>query len=68
MIKEIHVIIKSVYGKRRIYPNCNHAVQLLKLMNDKAKTVPEDKLELIKVLGYKVIVDQINEKTKPEGI
>jgi tRNA A37 threonylcarbamoyladenosine dehydratase len=50
----ISVKIDRVYGKEMIYPSCNKAKLLCQLSNK--KTFSEQEINLIKDLGYTVLV------------
>jgi len=47
---EITVEVKNVYGQEKIYPVCDKAVLLTRLIG--TKTIPHYALCLIKELGY----------------
>jgi hypothetical protein len=49
---EIQVIVKSVYGNTLVYPVCDKAKLLAKLVGKKTFTV--DNLSIIRDLGYTV--------------
>lgn len=51
---KIAVKIKNVYGKTLIYPACDHASLVLKLLNQKAFT--EQNIKDLKNMGYEIDV------------
>jgi hypothetical protein len=53
-MNKIQVAIKQVYGVERIYPICEIAKKLNRLMN--SKTFTRDNIQVIKSLGYSVEV------------
>jgi len=53
---EIKVKLKSVFGVQRIYPVCEKA-EIFRKMTQAATLMPKI-LELIKELGYKIVVVQ----------
>ena len=56
-MNKIQVAIKQVYGIERIYPVCEIAKKLNRLMN--SKTFNRDNIQVIKSLGYSIEI--INE-------
>lgn len=52
---EIHVVVKSVYGKQRVYPNDTQAENLLRLTGK--ATFTNENLATIKDMGYRIVVD-----------
>jgi hypothetical protein len=48
---ELEIKFKNVYGNDLIYPNCDKSRLICQIME--TKTIPNDKLELLKELGYK---------------
>jgi len=55
-IKYITIDIKNVYGNELIYPVCFNAKKFTSLT--KRKTLNKKDIDIIKTLGYKVIVEQ----------
>ena len=53
---EILVEIKSVYGNERIYPVCEKASLFSKIAG--TTTITEETKDLIKQLGYTIVVNQ----------
>jgi len=53
---KIEVKIKSVYGVQRIYPICANALLFCQLT--KTETITSQSLDIIKTLGYRVVVVQ----------
>ena len=53
---EIIVNVKNVYGNELIYPVCFNAKKFTSLT--KNKTLNKKDIDIIKTLGYKVIVEQ----------
>ena len=56
MTYNITVDIKNVYGNELIYPVCFNAKKFTALT--KRKTLNKKDIDIIKTLGYKVIVEQ----------
>ena len=56
MTYNITVDIKNVYGNELIYPVCFNAKRFISLT--KNKTLSKKDIDIIKTLGYKVIVEQ----------
>ena len=56
MTYNITVDIKNVYGNELIYPVCDIAKKFTSLT--KRKTLNKKDIDIIKTLGYKVIVEQ----------
>ena len=56
MTYNITVDIKNVYGNELIYPVCFNAKKFTSLT--KNKTLSKKDIDIIKTLGYKVIVEQ----------
>ena len=56
MTYNITVNIKNVYGNELIYPVCFNAKKFTSLT--KNKTLSKKDIDIIKTLGYKVIVEQ----------
>jgi len=56
MTYNITVDIKNVYGNELIYPVCFNAKKFTSLT--KRKTLNKKDIDIIKTLGYKVIVEQ----------
>jgi len=52
---EIIVKIKSVYGKRTIYPLCTMAKSFAAISGN--KTLTDDVISVIKSMGFKIIVE-----------
>lgn len=52
---KIHVRVKHVYGRERIYANCANAELLLRLTG--AKTFDIKHIAILRELGYDVVVD-----------
>jgi hypothetical protein len=52
----IEVKIKNVYGNQRIYPVCQNAKLFCALT--KTETITFQSLDVIKALGYKIVVVQ----------
>ena len=53
---EILVEIKSVYGNERIYPVCKKAFLFSKIAG--TTTITDETKDLIKQLGYTIVVNQ----------
>jgi len=53
---QIEVKIKNVYGNERIYPVCTNAKLFCNLT--KTETITFQSLDVIKALGYKIVVVQ----------
>jgi len=53
---QIEVKIKNVYGVQRIYPICANALLFCQLT--KTETITSHALDIIKALGYKIVVVQ----------
>ena len=56
MMMQIEVKIKNVYGNERIYPVCQNARLFCNLT--KTETITFQSLDVIKALGYKIVVVQ----------
>ena len=56
MMMQIEVKIKNVYGNQRIYPICRNAKLFCTLA--KTETITFQSLDVIKALGYKIVVVQ----------
>ena len=56
MTYNITVNIKNVYGNELIYPVCFNAKKFTSLT--KNKTLSKKDIDIIKTLGYKVVVEQ----------
>jgi len=56
MMMQIEVKVKNVYGVQRIYPICANALLFCQLT--KTETITSQSLDIIKTLGYKVVVVQ----------
>lgn len=52
----IQVVIKQVYGRETIYPECEKAKLFAKIKGQ--KTLTSDDIRVIKDLGYKIEVKQ----------
>ena len=55
-IKYVTIDIKNVYGNELIYPVCFNAKKFTSLT--KNKTLSKKDIDIIKTLGYKVVVEQ----------
>ena len=53
----ITVKVKNNYGKKVVYPVCQHAIAFARIAG--TTTITKDAIELIKQLGYKVQVEQV---------
>lgn len=51
----IKVTKKSVYGVDRIYPACETSILLLELTG--GRTFAPDKIEVLKKLGYELVIE-----------
>ena len=56
MTYNITVDIKNVYGNELIYPVCFNAKKFTSLT--KNKTLSKKDIDIIKTLGYKIVVEQ----------
>jgi len=56
MMMQIEVKVKNVYGVQRIYPICANALLFCQLA--KTETITSQSLDIIKTLGYRVVVVQ----------
>ena len=56
MMMQIEVKVKNVYGVQRIYPICANALLFCQLT--KTETITSQSLDIIKTLGYRVVVVQ----------
>jgi len=56
MMMQIEVKVKNVYGNERIYPVCTNAKLFCNLT--KTETITFQSLDVIKALGYKIVVVQ----------
>jgi len=53
----VEVMIKQVYGRTLVYPINDTALKLRQLIGTD-KTIPEDKLKLIKAMGFMIVTKQ----------
>ena len=56
MVTEIFVEVKTVYGRKTIYPLCTASTRLAALAGD--RTLTPESISLIKALGYSIVVKQ----------
>lgn len=52
MEKDLRLLVKNVYGQRRIYPACEKSMVLAKMLG--SKSIPEYQIDYLKELGYEV--------------
>lgn len=52
---KIHVNVRPSYGRERIYPSCNNAELLTKLIG--SKTFDIKHIAILRELGYTIIID-----------
>lgn len=55
-MKTITVQLKNVYGEQKIYPACKESLFFANLAG--TKTLTQDKINLIKEMGYTISVQQ----------
>ncbi len=58
MIKNIEILCKHNYGQTVYYPSCITAVLLARLAG--TKTLTKNALEVVKELGYEIVVHHEN--------